>query len=547
MLLLSSGWLAYLIWIFRKKKPHPPISETVWRRTAVLLLLTTAAVFFIYALPLDGYEQSFPIDDSYITLSAARNLAYHNQFALNPDAPLAGITSPLHVALVGGLAKLLPLTTANRLIGLLAFLALTLGIFAWARQLGADFCTAAAAAAATALCGPMAFGALNGLETVPFTALLIWSCVTFELAEKNKRYWYLTGVLVGLTILTRPEGWFFAAALYLTVFYRHIRRDKWTNFKALTPVIFSGLIALLVVAPYLLANFLIHGSLFPLTVTAKQHFFSDGCRPFPAKFMVTVFSFWLAVGPYLVLLPFLFWSRTFLRRIYPWLFIVLFYFAYTIRFPGALGHYWGRYQHPLLPFLLVGSLLGAQAVYQKMRRTEKWLKILFVYGLAIFIFATAGIGGKLQQKVYRGALENAQAFLMSITDWIQANSAPGDVVATHDVGALYYFGQRSVLDLVGLSDPEIAEMYANEPPLCQRDMRERRVALYKILKRRKPKIIYFSPKWDSSFLGLTKTDQGRHMVRIWNLPHKYQLDEENDVTVYEYDFYLCDWQNIRGQ
>jgi len=536
LLVLAPAWLIFLLRLRGRESAARPR----WRLLAGLLLLTTLVVFWDFAFPLKNFINAFPIDDSYITLTAARNVAEHNLFAINTQYPLAGITSPLHVAITGLVAKLMPVEFASRVVGLFSFLAVALGVLLWAKELGARPTTAAASSAICVLCGPLGFGALNGLETVPFAALLIWSFYVFEVAWRRTRLWLLTGLLIGLSILTRPEGWFLAAALYLAAAYRLWREKALRERRRVVYLALSGLVALVVLSPYLLANYHYYHQLFPSTVAAKKYFFSDYCRSIFQRVSAGLVMSWLALGPFTALLPLLYWSRSYLRRIYPWLFVLIFYLAYFSQFVGALGHYWGRYQHPLLPVLLVGVIMGAEVLYKSLGRGR--LARVGGIGFALFLFVTATIGGLLEYKMYRNALVNSQSFLMSITDYIRNNTEPGDVVATHDVGALYYFGERPVLDLVGLADPSVAKLYQSKPSFC-RSPNARRSRLYHLAKARRPRLIYFSPRWDDWFLGLRRMDRGRHMQKAWHLSHDYQLNDRSDATVYEYEFYKCDWDH----
>ena len=50
--------------------------------------------------------------------------------------------------------------------------------------------------------------------------------------------------------------------------------------------------------------------------------------------------------------------------------------------------------------------------------------------------------------------------------WIAAHTAPGAVVAAHDIGALGYFGGRPVLDLAGLISPEVIPILRDEVSLA---------------------------------------------------------------------------------
>ncbi|HPQ70693.1 MAG TPA: hypothetical protein PKW95_16330 [bacterium] len=537
MLILVLGWAVVIGLLYRREGMAGPLSPT-WRRGLfIALMLTTLATFCRYMFPLEGYVEAFPIDDSYITLTAARNFAAMNILAVNPRIPLSAVTSPLHVLLIGLLAKVMAVEIANRVVGLLAYLALSWGVFNWSQRLGASFHASLATAVVTISCGPLTFGALNGMETTFFAALLIWIFYCYERTADRPRWFYPLGMLIGAAILTRPEGWFAALVIYAVAGWRW-----WKNRQeqSLTPLLVSGSLALLTIAPYLLAELYYNGAMFPVTVSAKKHFFSDGCLPLLSKASITFFTIWLMFAPYLVLLPLLYWSRPFLRRVYPWAFILVFYAAYTSQFPGALGHYWGRYQHPLLPILLTGAIAGADELYRRLFRPDWWRHLIVGGIVLLYLTVITAIGGTMQLGVYRNALVNAQAYLMNITDWIRANTEPGDIIGTHDIGALYYFGERPVLDLVGLADPEIARVYAEAPPLCEGNDK-RRQRLYQVVRKHRPTMLYFTPQWDGFFLRLTYTDRGRHLRKVNSYKHAYQMSGDDEVTIYEYNFYRCEW------
>jgi len=537
MLILVLGWAVVIGLLYRREgMDHPPSAR--WRIGLIIaLLLTTLATYCRYMFPLAGFVEAFPIDDSYITLTAARNFAAINVLAVNPQQPLSAVTSPLHVLLIGLLAKVMAVEIANRLIGLLAYLALSWGVFNWSQKLGASLPASLATAVVTISCGPLTFGALNGMETTFFAALLIWIFYFYERAAERPRWFYPLGLAIGAAILTRPEGWFAALAIYAVAGWRW-----WNNRKVTSPapLLISGLLTLLTIAPYLLAEYHYYGAMFPATVSAKKHFFSDGCLPLLSKVSIVVFSSWLMLAPFLIVLPLLYWSRSFLQRVYPWAFILLFYAAYTSQFPGALSHYWGRYQHPLLPILLTGLIAGADELYRRLSRPDRLRHLLVGGTILLYLTVVTAIGGTMQLGVYRNALVNAQAYLMNITDWIQANTKPGDLIGTHDIGALYYFSERPVLDLVGLADPEIARVYAEAPTLCEGGD-ERRQKLYQVVRKRKPAMLYFSPKWDDLFLRLTYSDHGRHLRKVNSYKHAYQMNDDDEMTIYEYYFYRCEW------
>jgi hypothetical protein len=559
---LAVVWTAAFLWLHFRETGAKGLPAWGERMGLFALLASAAFVFFAYVFPFKGFERAFPIDDSYITLTAARNVAERNLLAVNPDAPLCGVTSPLHATLTGLLGKLLGVEIAVRVIGLIGYLALAWGMVVWARQLGARFATALGIAFVIVLCGPLTFGALNGMETTPFAALLIWSFVFYEKSEERPRLLFAMGALAGLAILTRPEGWFLAAALFATKLLRH-RREPATIVKILG----AGLVAGLVVSPYLVANHALLGQWFPPTVSAKKHFFHEWCRPPILRGIAVCLSWTLLFGPTLLIAPLLLFAGVWWRRVYPPLFLGIFYAAYAHEFPGALGHYWGRYQHPLMPIVFIGLALGAARLHERVKANGPAAAKVLGALLAAFFAATAAVGANVQDAAYRHALAMANGYLSAVSKWVRWHSAPGDTVGTVDIGFLYYFGERKVLDLVGLADPEVAKIYAqNNDPECKTGARFDDI--YELVQRRRPKILYMVPKIDKLYLQLFKTDGGRHMRDEFSLQSTLAAqgsrfmtrladkraalmgprdDGKSPLTIMNYHFYLCDWDHdLRG-
>ncbi|MCC7208006.1 MAG: hypothetical protein IT323_11915, partial [Anaerolineae bacterium] len=92
----------------------------------IVLVAALATVAYVATAASAAGEPGFPLDDSWIHQTYARNLAQTGQWAFIPGAPSAGSTSPLYTALLA------------------AGYALKVPYMAWATLLGA---------AALALCG----------------------------------------------------------------------------------------------------------------------------------------------------------------------------------------------------------------------------------------------------------------------------------------------------------------------------------------------------------------------------------------------------------
>ena len=80
---------------------------TAERRDDLVVLLAAALSLTILLLRerwIAG-AAGFPLDDSWIHLQFARNLAEGNGFAYNPGVPVAGSTAPLWTLLLAGVAR----------------------------------------------------------------------------------------------------------------------------------------------------------------------------------------------------------------------------------------------------------------------------------------------------------------------------------------------------------------------------------------------------------------------------------------------------------
>ncbi|MEJ2864426.1 hypothetical protein [Actinomycetospora flava] len=141
-----------------------------------------------------GARHAMP-DDAMISLSFARNLAEHGQWALTTGIESNTATSPLNVALLAGLHVL----TGHRAIvaaGLL--LCLCLAVTAtWLHRLGGA--PAAALGPALLATSPVLTSAV-GLESFLCAAVLV-GLVRYGADGR----WVATGVLVGASVLARPD------------------------------------------------------------------------------------------------------------------------------------------------------------------------------------------------------------------------------------------------------------------------------------------------------------------------------------------------------
>jgi arabinofuranosyltransferase len=182
-------------------------------RAAIMLFVGCAAVYLAHVIYL-----ACVAEDAHITFRFARNLAEGHGFVWNAgERPIEGFTSFLWVLLTaaGFRIGINPLSL-TQVVGVAAALG-TLGItFAAARRLmGAGNAIAAVPCLMLAASGPFATWAASGMEMTSFgfCALLGTYAYLFQLSQHSSRWLLLSGVVLCVGTLLRPEGVLFFGVL----------------------------------------------------------------------------------------------------------------------------------------------------------------------------------------------------------------------------------------------------------------------------------------------------------------------------------------------
>lgn len=162
-------------------------------------------------------EHAFPLDDSWIHMVVARNLAEGGGFGLNPGEPRACSTSPLYTLVLAGLGALTgSMPAAALLVGILcSFVNLFLVQRLGARLTGSE---AGGTLAATflAVLPPSAWAALSGLEP-PFYTMLCLLAVGLSARLRGRTGWVplLPYAVAALAAASRPELFLLAPLILL--------------------------------------------------------------------------------------------------------------------------------------------------------------------------------------------------------------------------------------------------------------------------------------------------------------------------------------------
>src|SRR5262245_17442005 len=469
---------------------------------AVLLLFLAAE------LRIAG-EVGLPLDDSWIHLRFADNLAAGRGFAINPGSQVAGSTAPLWTLLLAlALVLGLPGLLAAKLLGVVAYGATGLLTRRLGVALGFSRGLALAAGLGAVGLGRPAWGALSGME-VPLAAALVTAGIVLAVRGHDLG----AAATLGAATLARPE-----AAVLVAL---HVATAGRLGAAAAR----AG-IAALVVAPALAFNLWTIGGLLPGTAVAKIEGGLFGR-------LTGVGDSWPATG----------------RRV----------LAYLVEWLGLLAA-----DHPALPVLLV---VGAVAL----RRSRlRWLVLgLILHPLAMALLApyrgpafqtgrysthlialevvvgVAGLGallGALPPRLglrpavvalaalalaaplgpasiaYAWGVQNIGALQVRLGRWVARETPPDALLAVNDVGALTYFGNRRIVDLMGLVTPDVVPARRRGDP-----------GVLAYLERACPDYLVIFPAW---FPGLAaRTDLFRPIQRV-RLEHNVVAGAD-EMVVYE--------------
>jgi hypothetical protein len=411
---------------------------------------------------------AYPLDDAWIHLTFARNLALRHEFAFVPGQASAGSTSPLWAfALAPGF--LWPFGPDAWVYGLgvvLLFASAVLSYRVTARLFPEAPALAPVAALVFALEWHLNWAAFSGMETVAFVVLVLLLLDVYL----SRRPMWLVGLVGGLCIVTRPDGVIMLGLIAAhRLFAGPVTAQDGIRQRALDLAKYAAG-CLVPVAPYIAFNWITSGFLFPNTFYAKQAEFADilAQTPLPVHLFdlltITFIGAEVLLAPGFLLAAWLIvkerrWDAGLLLGW--WLAIAL---VYTVRLPSTFQH--GRYEMPMIPGTIILGLWGTWRLQGYLRgeavrrvATRSW-KIAFPLLLVVFWLRGA--------TAIAADAEIMDCMVVKTAQWLETNTQPNDIIAVHDIGAAgYYLRDRTLLDLAGLITPDVIPFIRDEPRLMQ--------------------------------------------------------------------------------
>ncbi|MBV6479932.1 MAG: hypothetical protein HGGPFJEG_02738 [Ignavibacteria bacterium] len=409
-------------------------------------------------------EFSFPLDDPWIHLTFAKNLAEYFSFSyFKNEMVTAGSTSPLYTIIVA----IAFFISSNEMIisYVLGILFLVGSVVAFYRLSSFEFqkehLFAMVCTGIFILDKWMNFIAVSGMETTMFILLLLL-CGYFYKKKEAIPF----AVMLGLIMWTRPDGVAFIGAVivdYLIIKIVLKDSEKVSTFSAsdikIILLIFGGILGL-----YFLMNYLLSGSLLPNTYNAKLTYYSPEFRSRYDFLKYEVWDYFTTGSYYVLMIGFIFallkffydlYNRNFNQNTIYILFILSLVFIYWLKLPYA--HRFGRYMMPIIPFFVLVSVIGFRDFARFINRYTT--NVLFAKSIFyILIGITFFIGVKdydLNRELYVTQSKYIFDRQVSAAKWIKESTNDSAVIATHDVGAIGFYSGRKIIDVAGLVTPEL--------------------------------------------------------------------------------------------
>jgi len=472
----------------------------------------------------------FPLDDSWIHLQFARNLAHGDGLSYNPGERVTGSTAPLWTALLA-LLFYLPGSVVlwTKALGVTLHLAGLRAIWQLGRELDLSEAGAAVATAFAAATSWLVWSALSGMEVPLFVLLSVGGMVLHLRERRDPGRPPLSLGVFGLAILARPEG---ALLLVLAVLDRLLvcfgrrasQEEAAEESEATGPsggpgelfwrlpswraVVIGLPLAVCALVGSLLFYKIAGGHFLPTTFSAKG---ADlhGLLP-DLQYAAAILSIVFRAVPWLTLLAgagvLALVERLGTRRdrgLLPALWLIALPLAYSTLSPtgrGLLAGNFGRYYFPLMPIVIVLGVVGLERAAAALGAriglgasgTGGTAAGLPLRAILLVLLAWPTLAGLWRGSLlYAQNVANVQDSDVRLARWLAPRLPADAVLAVNDIGAVKFILPNRVIDLVGIASPEIRVEVAAD----MKKGLDFESAMLLAIERRRPDYVIVFPSW----------------------------------------------------
>lgn len=461
---------------------------------SAFVLLTIFYLITEYVIT--GHRWGVPLDDTWIHFRFAENFAKGYFFQYNIGDAVPGTTSPLWVIIMS-----IPFIFSSNIylpfsyiIGSVFLLLTVLEVYKLSQKLGFTGNYSLLIAFLTLLCGRLLWSSLSGMEITLACWLMVLVTRIHLLEIEEEKLRPVTGLLLGLCSVVRPEA-ILLALIYYFVSIILLKKKLKENVQGLT-YSFSIFIALLL--PYTLFCFSTTGSFLPTTFKGQN----AGFRILPdIDYLRETGKLFFRDNVFILILWFFgiyFFIRSLVRKKYEKkfllinLWIILLPLVSSFVAPNWRHH--GRYLIPLIPFINIAAIyIFAYKFNQSQMPSPKEARVYRII-LVTVLFILSGINAVIFALALGWNTDNINNQQVNIANWINANIPNEKCIAINDIGAITFLTNKRIVDMEGLVTPEIFTI--NGLPQVQKDLKK----LY-LLKRNGVNYLIIYPDWYESFVS----------------------------------------------
>ena len=422
-------------------------SHGLWerRRTGALVLGVCFAVLVWRSVGFD-----FLSDDAFITFRYAKNFLAGEGLVFNPGQRVEGYTNLLHLLLVAGISTLgIDLVTAGRSVGIVSALLLVALSGTLAAQLvpARRWLWGGFAAILLAINPYLAIWSLGGLETTLYS-LLVMGAVSATLVKRpTGKLFFLASILAVAAALTRPEG-VVVYPLIVAIFVLRKEGSAAARLRCMAPGIMVW-VAILGASEAL--RYIYYGAWLPNTFHAKGGFTGNHVARGLRYIGLFSMNIWIAPSAILATAGIVFAGDR--GRHLGALLLLLATVVVSLGGDGLPAY---RFMIPLLAPLFVLAALGAEALFRTYRPAWPRTVLVLTPVVAALLLGTGWhVQKDTQYQLYRDHLQEVPKWSL-VGRWLKFAMPPETAVALVPIGAVGYFSELPVIDMVGLTDPHIA-------------------------------------------------------------------------------------------
>ncbi len=432
-----------------------PRDSLFWLILPCLGLYLFMAAWFL----LHGVEA---IDDAYISLRYARNLVSGAGLVYNPGEFVQGYTNFLWVMIMAAVLALgLPAVPTLCALGGLAGAAVLVLTALWSFRRVAPGLQISAGVAPVLLVSNLGLvvWSLRGLETGLFTLLILSGGLLYLRRGPSASLSMPVALLFAMAALTRPEGVF---AFTLTMGHLMLARLRERR-PLLSREDVPGLALFLVVlCGYGGWAFWYYGDLLPNTFHAKV----GGPLASLPRGLEYLWRFGrYGTGLPLLLIPLALLKRRRLDHTRSYAFMMTGGFVLYVASVGGDVFPAYRFLIPILPFFYLLAADGVAAVEERWRRRldasgngwagEGLIRGTLALVLVVLALATFRPSSAFAWREWRGGNRYTRSMRM-VGNWLRENEPQGTWIAVNPAGALPFEAGLPAIDMLGLTDREIA-------------------------------------------------------------------------------------------